>query len=124
MKIKWLFIGLAVLPLACNLGPLILGTTPTETPTATATTTEIPTLAPLSTDTPAVSPTAYLIPTVVPSPTGLTCPKGTALNLSDNRCYYATRTPRPQDIHCPDYANKAACLKHGCTWNPSGGECK
>jgi hypothetical protein len=65
----------------------------------------------------------FLIPTVAPSPTALTCPKGTSLNPSDNRCYFATRTPKPEDIYCPEYGNKSACLKHGCSWNAVKSEC-
>ena len=125
MKMRWLFLGLSILPLACRLGPLILGAGPTATPTATATATETasPTFAPASTEAPTLAPTAFLIPTVVPSPTALTCPKGTSLNLTDNRCYFATRTPKPEDIYCPEYQNKAACLKHGCSWNAVKSEC-
>ena len=58
MKIKWLLIAVSVLPLACNLGPLILGAAPPATPTATP----IPTLAPTSTETPTVAPTVFSIP--------------------------------------------------------------
>ena len=121
MKIKVLFIGLAVLPLACNLGPLLWETTPT--PTATATASAIPTLAPASTETPTVAPTAYLIPTQAPAPTAINCPKGTELRPAENRCFYVTRTPKPQDIYCPEYKNKSGCINHGCTWNAKTGVC-
>jgi len=123
MRLKRILIALAFLTPACNLGPVIFGSGPTETPTPTATASEIPTLAPVSTDTPVVTPTFFLIPTVVPSPTALTCPKGTALNPSDNRCYFATRTPKPVDVYCPEYQNKSACQKHGCSWDAVKAEC-
>ena len=119
MKIKWLFIGLAVLPLACNIGPLLLGATPTATATASA----IPTLAPASTETPTVAPTAYFMPTQVPAATAINCPKGTELRPSENRCFYVTRTPKPQDIYCPAYTHKSGCINHGCSWNAKTGVC-
>jgi hypothetical protein len=119
MKIKWLFIGLAFLPLACSLGPLLREANPTATPTATA----IPTLAPASTEAPTVAPTLGLIPTQIPPPTSITCPRGTELRVSENKCFYVTRTPKPEDIYCPEYPNKAGCVKHGCSWNAETGTC-
>ena len=119
MKIKWLFIVLAVLPLACNLGPLLLNATPTATATATAS----PTPTPTSTETPSAPPTMALIPTQAPPPTAITCPKGTELNRSTNTCFYVTRTPNPENIICADYKGKAGCISHGCSWNSKAGTC-
>lgn len=123
MKLRWWFISLSLLPLACNLGPLLLEATPTATPTATATATPIPTLAPTSTETPAVVPTFYLIPTQVPAPATIACPKGTELRMPENKCFYATRTPDPRKIICAEYVHKSACINHGCSWNATSGKC-
>ena len=120
MKIKWLFIGLPFLLLACNLGPLL----PNATATPTATETPSPTVTPASTETPSAAPTFAALPTQVPPPTAITCPKGTELRSSENGCYYVTRTPDPDKIYCPDYPHKSGCVNHGCSWNAKDGTCK
>lgn len=123
MKIKLLLISIPFLLMACKLGPLLLGVTPTATATATATENVIPTAAPASTETPSGAPTFALIPTQVPPPTAITCPKGTDLNRSTNTCYYATRTPKPQQNFCADYKGKPGCVSHGCKWDAKTGSC-
>jgi hypothetical protein len=127
MKTRCWFISLALVLMACNLGPLLIEATSTATPS--------PTVTPTSTETPSVAPTAYLIPTQgpaptlyfiptqVPLPTAITCPKGTVLNSSDNRCYFATRTPDPRKIYCPEYPQKSGCVNHGCSWDAKAGKC-
>lgn len=124
MKIKWLLLGIPFVLMACKLGPMLLGVNPTATPTPTATAAEPPTLAPASTETPSPFPTFAPISTQVPPPTAITCPKGTDLNRSTNTCFYATRTLDPDSIICTDYAGKAGCINHGCSWDAKSGSCK
>ena len=119
MKIRCWLVSLAFVLLACNLGPLLLE----ATPTAPATATPIPTLAPTSTETPTAAPTAYFIPTQVPAPTAITCPKGTELRPSVNRCFYVTRTPKPENRYCPQFTHKWSCINNGCSWDAKAGVC-
>ena len=118
MKLTWLFIILAFLLSACNLGPL-LWPTPTAVPTATST----PTLAPTSTQTPTATSTATFLPTQTPAPTAINCPKGTVLKPSVNRCFYATRTPKPEILYCQHFTHKWACINNGCAWDGVAKSC-
>ncbi len=112
MKITWLFVSLALLLSACDLGPL---SQPTPTPPATATST--PTVTPTSTETPTAAPTATSFPTQTSTPTAVTCPKGTVLRPSVNGCFYVTRTPKPEDTYCQHFMHKWICINNGCPWN-------
>lgn len=119
MKFKWILISLALVLSACDLGPL---SQPTPTPTATATPTA--TLVPTSTQTPIPSATETLLPTRTFTPTAVTCPKGTVLLSSLNRCFYATRTPKPPEpSYCSHFRYKWACMNQGCFWDRTNKVC-
>jgi hypothetical protein len=118
-KLTWLFVSLTLLLSACNLGPL---SEPTPTPPATATPSQTP--APTSTETPTVTATAPFFPTQTLTPTAITCPKGTVLLPSVNRCFYATRTPKVEEPYCVQFTHKWACINNGCFWDRSVKSCK
>lgn len=122
MKIRWLCLSLVLLLSACDLGPLSKPT-PTLMPTATSS----PTQAPTSTETPTATSTATTTATATVtetlSPTAVSCPKGTVLLPSLNKCFYATRTPRPEIPYCQQFDHKAACISNGCSWHTTGRFC-
>ena len=118
MKIRWLCISVGLFLSACDLGPL---SEPTPTPVATAT--SIPTLAPTATETSTAASTATFSVTETIAPTAVTCPKGTVLRPSLNKCFYATRTPKPQIPYCEQFAHKVDCINSGCSWNTKIGFC-
>jgi hypothetical protein len=119
MKSTCLFLGLTIFLSACDLGPLARPT-PTPLPTATST----PTLAPTSTDTPTATSTATSFPTQTFTPTAVTCPKGTLLQPSVNKCFYASRTPKPELSYCQHFKYKWACINNGCFWDRTVQLCK
>jgi hypothetical protein len=120
MKIMWLFVSLTLLFLGCDLGPLS-GATPTPPATATPTAT----VTPPATATPTLTSTATFFATYTATPTAITCPKGTVLEPSVNRCFYATRTPRPPEpTYCQHFKYKWACINNGCFWDRTVQLCK
>ncbi len=106
----------------CGPGPL---TNPTPTPTAPATV--VPTLTPAPTDTPTLAATATAsvaaTSTQALAPTAVTCPKGTVLRPSVNKCFYATRTPKPEIPFCEQFKKATDCTSNGCSWNKKVGFC-
>ncbi len=106
----------------CGPGPF---TNPTATPESTAS--AVPTLAPTqtATSTEAPSATATLIASATQTlaPTAVTCPKGTVLRPSVNKCYYATRTPKPEIPFCEQFKKATDCTLNGCSWNKKVGLC-
>ncbi len=106
----------------CGPGPL---SKPTLTPESTATT--VPTFTPTPTDTPTTAPTAIATTTTLPTqtlaPTAVTCPKGTILRPSVNKCFYATRTPKPEIPFCEQFKKASDCISNGCSWNKKVGFC-
>jgi len=111
--------ALCLLGSACGPGGLLSNTaTPSATSTAIPTLTSVPTEAPAATAT--VIATATATATATPSPAltaaALACPKGTVLRPSVNRCFYATRTPKPEHSICEDYGKASECRANGCTW--------
>ncbi len=102
----------------CGPGPL---TNPTSTSLAPAT--AAPTLTPLPTDTPTLAPTETPTATQTPAPTAVTCPKGTVLRPSVNKCFYATRTPKPEIPFCEQWKKRTECVANGCSWDKKVGLC-
>ncbi len=103
-------------------GPL---TNPTLTPQATSTSIPTATAAPM--DTPTSVPTETSIATAtatqMAAPTAAICPKGTVLLPSVNRCFYATRTPKPESPFCEQFKKASDCVSNGCSWNKKVGFC-
>jgi hypothetical protein len=118
IKRTWLCMTLAIALAGCGSGPL---SKPTLTPLPTAT--SAPTLTAAPTETPTTAPTPTSIPTQTLAPAAVTCPKGTVLRPSVNRCFYATRAPKPEIPYCEQFAKKSDCTSHGCSWNTKVGFC-
>jgi hypothetical protein len=106
---------LSVLASACGTGGL-RSPTFTPTPTETLTPRPSPTSTPTSTHTNTSTATATATLTQTATATAAICPKGTILHPSVNRCFYATRTPKPEHSYCEDIGKAADCRASGCTW--------
>lgn len=120
MNLRFVVVVVAVFLLTSACGPGgWLGPTVTPSPTETPS----PTLSPASTSTATVTPTATetAAPTQTLAPTAVSCPKGTVLRPSLNKCFYATRTPKPSA--CLKYDDADECLSSGCTWDKKTRTC-
>jgi hypothetical protein len=80
-------------------------------------------LTPRSTARPTIMPMATFAATETRAPTAITCPKGTVLEPSVNRCFYATRTPKVEEPYCVQFSHKWACINHGCSWSDQTKNC-
>jgi hypothetical protein len=119
MRYAPLVMILGIMLTACGPGTLRTGTpTPSETapplPSLTVAPTE--TAVPTATSTNTATATVTAAATWTPRPAALTCPKGTVLRASVNKCFYATRTPKPEHSYCEDFGKAADCRANGCTW--------
>ena len=120
MKTTWLCISFAFLLSSCDLGPLSR-----PTATAVATTTSTATATSTSTQTATAAPSSTPLPTQTFTPTAVTCPKGTVLLPSVNRCFFATRTQRPPEpTFCQHFKYKWACINNDCFWDRTVQLCK
>jgi hypothetical protein len=73
-----------------------------------------------------VQPLPTDTPTATLTSTAVYCPKGTILIPSLGKCYYATRTPKPQGTAapaCASYKNPSACTLNGCSWDKVPSTC-
>jgi len=114
--------ALAVMLLASACGPgELLGSAVTPSPTETTSPTLTLTSTVTSTSTAAATATAAATQTL--SSTAVICPNGTVLRPSLNRCFYASRTPKPKLDACLSYKKASDCISNGCGWNKKTGTC-